>query len=130
MIREKGLAYCGLACCVCGQNGTCAGCRSAGCVGREWCHNRNCCVEKGISGCWECSRFPCGEGMLEKIRPRVFAKFASRCGEDALLDRLEENDSSGMVYHYEGGFTGDYDAAETEDELVRLILYGKLSENP
>ena len=124
------MGCCGLVCCICSQNETCAGCRSAGCVGREWCHNRNCCVEKGISGCWECSRFPCGEGMLEKIRPRVFAKFASRCGEDALLDRLEENDSSGMVYHYEGGFTGDYDAAETEDELVRLILYGKLSENP
>ena len=130
MIREKGLAYCGLACCVCGQNGTCAGCRSAGCAGREWCRNRNCCIEKGISGCWECDLFPCGEGLLEKMGPRVFAKFASRCGETALLDRLEENEASGMVYHYENQLVGDYDAAETEEDLMHLILYGKKSDNP
>jgi hypothetical protein len=67
--------------------------------------------------------------MLEKMKPRVFAKFASRCGEDALLDMLEENEEAGMVYHYEGGFTGDYDAAETEEDLLKLILYGK-SNNP
>lgn len=130
MIREKGLAYCGLACCVCSQNEICAGCRNDGCTGREWCRNRNCCIEKGIRGCWECADFPCGEGMLEKLKPRVFSKFASRCGEEALLDRLEENEAAGIVYHYEGGFTGDYDAAETEECLVDLILYGKLSNKP
>lgn len=124
------MGYCGLACCVCSQNETCAGCRNGGCKDRDWCQNRKCCIEKGISGCWECDKFPCGAGMLDKLRPRVFAKFASRCGEDALLDRLEENEAAGMLYHYEGGFTGDYDAAETEDELVRLILYGKSPDNP
>lgn len=124
------MGYCGLACCVCSQNETCAGCRNGGCKDRDWCQNRKCCIEKGISGCWECDKFPCGAGMLDKLRPRVFAKFASRCGEDALLDRLEENEAAGMLYHYEGGFTSDYDAAETEDELVRLILYGKSPDNP
>ncbi len=130
MIREKGLGFCGLACCVCSQNETCAGCQNKNCAGREWCHNRNCCTEKGISGCWECDRFPCGEGTLENMRPRVFAKFASRCGMDTLLDMLEENEATCMVYHQEGRFTGDYDTAETENGLVRLILYGKPTNNP
>ncbi len=130
MIREKGLAYCGLACCVCSQNETCAGCRNDGCKDREWCHNRKCCIKKGIRGCWECDRFPCGTGMLEKIRARVFAKFAARCGEDALLDRLEENEAAGMIYHYDGQLVGDYDASGTESGIVQLILYGKTSDNP
>lgn len=130
MRREKGLAYCGLACCLCGKSGTCAGCRSDGCTEKDWCQNRKCCIEKGISGCWECDRFPCGAGMLEKLRARVFAKFAAKCGEDALLDRLEENEAAGIVYHYEGQLVGDYDVPETEDGIVRLIIFGKTSGNP
>jgi hypothetical protein len=74
--------------------------------------------------------FPCGEGVLEKLRVRVFAKFAARCGEEVLLDRLEENEAAGMVYHYENQLIGDYDAAETEEGLLKLILYGKNSDNP
>lgn len=84
-------------------------------------------MEKGIRGCWECDAFPCGIGPLDKIRPRVFAKFAARCGEEALLNRLEENESAGMVYHHKNQLTGDYDVAETENDLVRLILYGRTS---
>ena len=30
MEREKGIAYCGLACCVCSENVLCPGCRSGG----------------------------------------------------------------------------------------------------
>ena len=60
------MAYCGLACCVCAQNDSCAGCRSDGCENREWCKNRSCCIGKGINGCWECADFPCGVGPFGK----------------------------------------------------------------
>lgn len=125
MNREKGMAYCGLACCVCAQNDTCAGCRSDGCENREWCQNRNCCIEKGLNGCWECAEFPCGAGLLRKIRARVFAAFAAEFGEDTLMNRLEENEKAGMVYHYKNQLIGDYDVPETEDGIKRLILTGK-----
>lgn len=125
MIREKGLAYCGLACCVCAQNDVCAGCRSDACQGRDWCFNRGCCIGKGLDGCWECDAFPCGKGLLAKTRARAFARFAAEHGEDALLDALEKNEQAGMVYHYEGQLVGDYDASDTEDGVIGLILHGK-----
>ena len=46
MEREKGIAYCGLACCVCSENVLCPGCRSGGCPGRETCKPFNCCIKK------------------------------------------------------------------------------------
>ena len=125
MIREQGLAYCGLACCICEQNETCAGCRSDACEGRGWCQNRSCCTEKGLSGCWACDDFPCGKGLLAKTRARAFARFALEYGEGALLDALERNEKAGMVYHYEGQLVGDYDTADTENGIIGLILHGK-----
>jgi hypothetical protein len=35
-----------------------------------------------------------------------------------------------MLYHYENQLIGDYDAAETEEGLLSLILYGKKPDNP
>jgi len=43
MNREKGLAYCGLACLICGENEMCAGCRNAGCKNKERCKHFNGC---------------------------------------------------------------------------------------
>lgn len=34
MIESRGFVYCGLACCVCSEEG-CPGCRMEGCTGRE-----------------------------------------------------------------------------------------------
>ena len=124
MQREKGLGYCGLACCVCGENATCAGCRNEGCKDKEWCKNFKCCREKGLNGCWECSEFPCKGGMLDKLRIRAFARFIKDHGEASLLDCLAENEKNGIVYHYPGGLVGDYDVALTEDEIIDIILKG------
>lgn len=46
MKREMGIARCGLACCLCSANDTCAGCNSGECADRNWCENRNCSMEK------------------------------------------------------------------------------------
>lgn len=124
MDRTKGIAYCGLACCVCSENADCAGCRNDGCKDKEWCKSFNCCKEKGLNGCWECSDFPCNNQMLDKLRVRTFAKFIGENGEEKLMDLLEKNEKSGLVYHYEGQLVGDYDIPKTEDEIIQLILQG------
>jgi hypothetical protein len=123
--REKGVAYCGLACSVCGHNETCVGCRNQGCESREWCKNYNCCREKAIEGCWVCDEFPCNDSMLNKVRVRAFAKFIREYGEDKLMDCLESNERNGVVYHYKDSLQGDYDIPVTEDAIIHMILTGE-----
>ncbi len=125
MNKEKGIAYCGLACCICSENTTCAGCRNEGCKDKDWCKNFNCCTTKGLKGCWECSDFPCTGSMLDKTRIRTFAKFIRDYGEEKLITFLERNEKAGMVYHYSDKLTGDYDIPQTEEGIIELILNGK-----
>lgn len=127
MQREKGVAYCGLACCVCSENANCVGCRNDGCKDKEWCKNLNCCKERGLNGCWECDQFPCQGGMLDKIRIRAFAKFIREYGEEKLLDCLDINEQAGIVYHYQGEHIGDYDIPKTENSIINMIINGKSS---
>jgi len=124
MDKTKGLAYCGLACAVCGQNNSCAGCRNEGCKGRDWCKNFRCCREKGLNGCWECGDFPCSGGMLDKMRIRAFARFIKEHGGEEMLRCLGRNEAAGVAYHYEGQLTGDYDAFQTEEEVMDFIRNG------
>ena len=125
MQREKGIAYCGLACAVCGENATCAGCRNEGCKDKDWCRNFQCCRTKKIAGCWECDEFPCEGSMLDKTRIRAFAVFIKKFSVDHMLDCLERNEKAGIVYHYPGKLTGDYDIPETEKKIIDMILNGK-----
>lgn len=122
--REKGVAYCGLACCVCSENATCAGCRNDGCMDKEWCKSFKCCKEKGLNGCWECTEFPCDNKMLDKLRVRTFAKFIAKYDEEKLMDILEKNELKGITYHYEGQLIGDYDKFKSEEELIKFLLEG------
>ncbi len=122
MDRTKGVAYCGLACCICGQNATCTGCRNEGCTNKQWCKSFNCCKEKKLNGCWECSEFPCDNPMLSKPRVRAFAEIIAEYGEEKLVDSLEKNEKAGMVYHYEGQLLGDYDKPTSVDDIKRLVL--------
>jgi hypothetical protein len=124
MQREKGIAYCGLACCVCSENADCPGCRSGGCRDKDWCKNYSCCPEQGLAGCWACEDFPCSGNMLDKTRVRAFARFAGQYGEEMLLDCLERNEKAGIVYHHQGQLTGDYDRFDTEEEIMEFILQG------
>lgn len=124
MKRELGIAFCGLACCLCSEAENCPGCRNSGCPGHEDCKNYLCCREKGISGCWECEDFPCGQGMHGSVRIQAFAAFARKYGAEKLLDCLEKNEKAGVVYHRPGSLTGDYDLAD-ESKIFRLLLEGK-----
>ena len=121
MKRELGIARCGLACCLCSENESCAGC--AQCADRESCENRRCSIEKGLAGCWECPE-DCRKGLLAKGKPYGFTRFARLYGVEALLDCLEANEKRGVVYHRQG-IWGDYDEFETAEALMAFLRTGK-----
>ena len=123
MKRELGIARCGLACCLCSENERCGGCDSGECRDRDWCENRKCSMNRGIGHCYECGE-NCRKGLLGKMKPYAFTQFARVYGEDELLDCLERNERRGVVYHREG-ITGDYDAFDDVDALIRFIRTGR-----
>lgn len=123
MKRELGIARCGLACCLCGENENCGGCRGENCHDKEWCENRKCAMGKEIGYCFECAE-ECRKGLLQKIKPYAFTLFARRYGLETLLDCLERNEKNGVVYHREG-ITGDYDDFDDVESLIEFIRTGK-----
>lgn len=118
---SRGLAYCGLACCVCGEGEDCAGCRNMGCASYDSCRSFGCCASTGRAGCWQCDEFPCDWDMLGKLRVRTFARYAALRGEQALLDALRRDEARGVLYHYTGKLVGDYDLISDEDALIRFL---------
>lgn len=113
----KGIAYCGLACCVCSENTSCPGCknsgdeissdeencgesyaaRKSGCNARDTCQNYRCCQEKGLEDCGQCSAYPCESPMLQKPRIRAFLDFIAKHGEKTLLLALKNNEEHGVL---------------------------------
>jgi len=124
MKRELGIARCGLACCLCSENEHCKGCHSDECPDKDWCENRKCSIEKGISHCYECDNTDCQKGLLGKIKPLPFTKFARKYGAEHLLDCLERNEKKGVVYH-RSGINGDYDNFDDASVLMSFIEKGE-----
>ena len=118
----KGIAFCGLACCVCSENQTCAGCKNDACRDSLSCKNYRYCSEKGLNGCWECDSFPCDAPMLTTPRVRAFARYAAENGLNALLRALKNNQEHGVLYHYKGKLSGDYDLFQSEDEIMAFLI--------
>lgn len=123
MRREKGIAYCGLACCVCGENETCIGCKEKGCKDVDTCEIHKCCTEKGIDGCYACVT-PCHHEMLQKPRVKVFNQFMKAYGKESLMDCLEFNEKQGIQYHYRNELIGDYDQCVNEKAICTLLQSG------
>jgi len=122
MRRKLGIARCGLACCLCSENETCAGCDSGECPDKDWCENRQCSVSRKIEHCYECTE-KCRKGLLSKIKPYAFTEFSRRYGEDHLLDCLERNEKNGVIYHRDG-INGDYDDFDDVETLIEYIRTG------
>ena len=89
----------------------------------EHCENRACSMERGLSHCFACTE-TCRKGILAKSKPYGFTEFARRYGMEKLLNCLEANEQSGVVYHREG-FFGDYDGFEDVEELIAFIQTGR-----
>ncbi len=123
MEREKGFAYCGLACCLCSEITTCSGCRNGGCSTKDWCRHSICCREHGFSGCWQCPDFPCDAPMFAKPRILAFASFLRDHDEEDLARILAANEAKGVVYHYEGQLIGDYDALGDEEAILSYLQH-------
>lgn len=119
MKQEFGIARCGLACCLCAENGHCSGCNSGECPDKDWCENRRCSLENGFDHCYECPS-ECRKGLLSKIKPYGFTLFIKRYGEAELLSCLEKNEKAGIVYHRDG-INGDYDDFDDVERLIRFI---------
>lgn len=121
MKRELGIARCGLACCLCSENGHCKGCLADDCTGKDWCEVRKCCTEKGFSHCYECGEAEdCQKGIMGKLKPKGFTIFAKRYGEEHLLNCLEKNEEKGVKYH-RSGIIGDYDSCEDIKRLLEVL---------
>lgn len=121
---NKGIAYCGLACCVCSENKNCKGCQKDNCQDRGNCKNYNCCKLKNLEGCWECSDFPCDCPMLAQLRVKTFSKYVAENSLDHLIHALKNNEECGVIYHYSGQLTGDYDLFQSEEEIIQFINRG------
>lgn len=119
---RRGMAYCGLACCVCGEGADCAGCRQLGCANYDECRAFNCCAPTGRAGCGQCDMFPCDWDMLGKLRVRTFARYAALHGEQALMDALRRDEARGVIYHYTDKLIGDYDLFDDETALMRFLV--------
>lgn len=125
MDESKGIAYCGLACCLCNEYPDCAGCKSAGCQNADTCKNYACCRKRGLDGCWQCPDFPCMNLTVDSVRTRSFVAFIAQYGERTLMDCLSRNQKNGMAYHYAGKLVGDYDVPDTQQGVWDLLLCGK-----
>ncbi len=125
MKRELGIARCGLACCLCSENEHCTGCHAETCPDKEWCENRKCSMEKGISHCFLCTE-DCHKGILAKMKPYGLTVFIKRYGIEKLLDCLEINEKKGIIYHRQG-ISGDYDDFQELEQLIDFIRTGQRS---
>jgi hypothetical protein len=123
MKRELGIARCGLACCLCSENRNCAGCNSGQCPDKGWCENRKCSLLRGLAHCYDCDE-DCKKGLLSKIKPYAFSRFAKEHGEEYLLNCLARNEENGIVYHREG-IVGDYDLFDDVEKLMDFIQTGR-----
>jgi hypothetical protein len=116
---KDSIAYCGLVCKLCneGKSGSCAGCREKS----GGCSIKTCAEKRKLKGCWECSEYPCGEGMFNSRRSKVFLKCAKEEGVHSLAAYLKRNADEGIQYHKEDGSIGDYDALGSEAEIYKLL---------
>ena len=119
--EERGIGYCGLACVLCSVE-DCPGCAAKS---GDDCSLRICAVEKGVDGCFACSMYPCDEKMHQGKRNRAFNRYTQNFGRQAMIDHLRINYENGIVYHEPDKSQGDYDKLETEDEIYRLLRYGR-----
>jgi hypothetical protein len=119
------IAYCGLVCGMCHLKAECDFCKNTAslCARSEVCFQRDCCVQRGMEGCWECDEFPCGRDMHgpgHDLRIRAFVTFIKAEGADALVDCLLRNEALGIHY----GKDRDYDGKGSEEEVIRLLKTG------
>ena len=99
------IAYCGLICKLCFRSEKCYGCKSTNneCdnnLSDESCFQKECCISKGFSGCWECSDLEnCSKGIFSLdnySKVKAFALFIQKNGTDILINAVINNMKKGL----------------------------------
>ena len=62
--------------------------------------------------------------MLNKLRVKTFSDYIFKNGLNPLICALKNNEEHGVLYHYSGQLTGDYDLFHSEEELIQFINRG------
>ena len=101
---------------MCEEKEGCLGCREGTCPEKERCRPYECAQSRALEGCWQCEEFPCQAPVLQSLRTQAFVGYISKFGMEKILDRLEEGEKDGIVYHHPGLLTGDYDGIENEED--------------
>lgn len=125
---KDSIGYCGLVCTLCHLADSCGGCKSTqnSCgryLSEGGCHQYNCCVERGLNGCWECADFNCGQDMFSDshdVRLRAFVHCAKEEGLEKLAEYVLRNQLNGVEY----GHQKDYDGLDSEETVLRLLRTG------
>lgn len=123
---EDSIAYCGLVCSFCIEDGSCS-CKSetTNHCGRrlspEGCRQYTCCQANGYSGCWECSVFPCDDSLFHSVRIRAFVRCIQEDGLVKFAEYLKRNADNGFIYHQPNSIKGDYDAVQTQEQVLSLL---------
>ena len=122
------VAYCGLVCGLCHLASECNGCKATGgkCSANSekenGCYHRNCCIDKGISGCWECEEFPCANQMfIGRTNGEIkgFCRCMKEDGIEKFIDYILENQEKGIPYGIKGY------GHMTEEEVVKILRQAK-----
>lgn len=128
---EHSVGACGLICGLCGDRQH--GCKGCGNNADISCGIIQCCQDKSLKGCYECSDYPCGvfppgESKFNNIRVKAINRVAREEGLGKLAEYLARNHEAGIVYHRSTGLGGDYDQAD-ENKAIDLIQHGKTQQN-
>lgn len=101
----ESIAYCGLICNLCFQADKCDGCKTLNnnCernLSDEGCYQKDCCVQKGYQGCWECDGIQnCNEGIYElgdMSKIKAFAICIQEDGKEVFMDYVTRNMNKGL----------------------------------
>lgn len=49
------------------------------------------------------------------------AEYVAENGEERLLAALKRNEECGVLYHYDGQLTGDYDLFQRKEEIIAFL---------
>lgn len=125
------ISYCGLICSLCRDDTEC-NCKTDNHCGKrlssEGCFQFNCCVQKGLNGCWECPDAPCDKDMFapnnanrisSRTKIRAFITCIKEEGLDTFAHYILRNAENGIVYH-RNGLYGNCDLV-TEKDILQLL---------
>ena len=125
------LAYCGLICDLCFNRDKCDGCKKVNnaCERNcsvKGCYQKNCCLNKGLNGCFECKDiYKCEEGIYSLgnfSKVKAFAICIKEDGQEKFIEYVLRNMEKG--WSVEKG--KDYDNKSIK-EVLTMLRRGKIN---